>query len=69
MIENIMYLYLTQKYIFSDFAKYVGPMVKSDRNLIGPIKPTFFSDQMSAIVRTEYPYLPMSVPGFLVLVL
>ena len=35
----------------SDFAKYVGPTVKSDRNLIGPIKPTSFSDQMSAIVR------------------
>ena len=31
--------------------KYVGPTVKSDRNLIGPIKPTFFSDQMSAIVQ------------------
>ena len=35
----------------ADFAKYVGPTVKSDRNLIGPIKPTFFSDQMSAIVQ------------------
>ena len=34
-----------------DFAKDVGPMVKSDRNLIGVIKPMFFSDQMSAIVR------------------
>ena len=33
-----------------DFAKYVGPMVKYDRNLTGPIKPTFFSDQMSVIV-------------------
>ena len=35
----------------SDFAKYVSPTVKSDRNVIGPIKPTFFSDQMSAIVQ------------------
>ena len=34
-----------------DFAKYVGPTVKSNQNLIGAIKPTFFSDQMSAIVR------------------
>ena len=34
----------------ADFAKYVGPTVKSHRNLIGPIKPTFYSDQMSAIV-------------------
>ena len=37
--------------IVTDFAKHVGPTVKSDRNLIGPIKLTFFSDQMSAIVR------------------
>ena len=36
---------------YPDFAKYVGPTVKSDRNLIGPINSTFFSDQMSAIVR------------------
>ena len=35
----------------ADFAKYVGPTVKPNRNLTGPIKPTFFSDQMSAIVR------------------
>ena len=35
----------------SDFAKYVGPTVKSDRNLTGPIKLTFFLDQMSAIVQ------------------
>ena len=35
----------------TDFAKYVGPTVKSERNLTGPIKPTFFSDQMSAIVQ------------------
>ena len=35
----------------ADFAKYVGPTVKSNRNLTGPIKPTFFSDQMSAIVQ------------------
>ena len=34
----------------ADIAKYVGPTVKSDRNVIGPIKPTSFSDQMSAIV-------------------
>ena len=37
----------------TDFAKYVGLTVKSDRNLIGPIKPTFFSDQMSPIVRDQ----------------
>ena len=37
----------------TDFAKHVGPTVRSDRNLIGPIKPTFFSDQMSAIVRDQ----------------
>ena len=42
---------LIKKIAFPDFAKYVGPTVKSDRNLISPIKPTFFSDQMSAIVR------------------
>ena len=27
--------------------KFVGPTVKTDRNLIGPIKSTSFSDQMS----------------------
>ena len=37
-------------YQSTDFAKYVGPTVKSDRILIDPIKPTSFSDQMSAIV-------------------
>ena len=39
--------------MFTDFAKYVGPTVTSDRILIliGPIKPTSFSDQLSAIVR------------------
>ena len=37
----------------TDFVKYVGPMVKSERNLTGPIKPTFFSDQMSAIVQDQ----------------
>ena len=31
--------------LIADFAKHVGPTVKSDR------KPMFFSDQMSAIVR------------------
>ena len=35
----------------ADFAKCVGPTVKSDRNLIGPIKTMFVSYQMSAIVR------------------
>ena len=42
--------FLQINFLPPDFAKYVGPTVKSDRNLIGPIKPTFFSDQMSAIV-------------------
>ena len=47
------------------FAQFVGPMVVYDRNLtICPIKPTSFSEPLS---ETDYPCLPMSVLGFLVL--
>ena len=52
----------------ADFAKYVGPTVKSNRNLIGQIKPTFFLDQKSAIVLDRismFTDVIMSVLGFL----
>ena len=56
--------------LITDFAKYVGPTVKSDRNLTGPIKPMLISrTKCPPLSRTEYPCLLMSVQGFLVLVL
>ena len=45
----------------ADFVKYVGPTVKSERNFIGPIKPTSL-DQMSGIVCDQL-FLSTDIPS------